>query len=132
MRVVYIPVGLRVLLIVASVLLLAFVIISSRKSKLDVRYAILWISWAIFILVIGIWPELAYSMSRAIGIQSVTNFIFLLMILLLFLLSYYSYIKMSKMNKELKQLNYELAVLKDKEKPEITQPTQEKEKELIH
>ena len=112
MNVVYIPIGLRILLILESILLVLFVIVSARKSQLDVRYAILWVSWAIAILIIGIWPELAYLISKAIGMQSVTNFVFLLMILLLFLLSYYSYIKMSKMNKELKKLNYELAVLK--------------------
>lgn len=122
MQVVYVPVGLQVLLILMSVLVLVFVIYSSKKSKMEVRYAILWITWAIFVLVIGIWPDIAYIISRAIGIQSVTTFIFLVMIGLLFLFNYYLFMKMSRMSRDIKVLNYEVARLK--------QEKEEKEKVL--
>lgn len=122
MQVVYVPVGLQVLLILMSVLVLVFVIYSSKKSKMEVRYAILWITWAIFVLVIGIWPDIAYIISRAIGIQSVTTFIFLVMIGLLFLFNYYLFMKMSRMSRDIKVLNYEVARLKQ----------EKEEKEKVH
>lgn len=115
------PLGLQIILILGALFVFVFVVYSSRKEKMDVRYAVLWIAWALFILLIGIFPQIAVEMSNAIGVISVTNFVFLVMIGLLFFFNYYLYLRISKMNKEMKKLNYEVAMLKkDDPKRNIT------------
>lgn len=108
---VYIPVGLRVALIAGSLLVLIFIIYSSVKSRMDVHFAVLWITMAAVILLIGIWPGLAAVIGEAIGFQSVSNFVFLIMTAVLFLLNYYSFLRISRMNDDIRNLNYKVASL---------------------
>ena len=96
-----IPFELQIVLIIVAIIVFAFVVHNAVKAKMDARAAVLWISWALGILLIGI--------------QYAANFVFLLMIFFLFLFTYNIYVGMSKMKKEIKQLNYEIAVLKQKE-----------------
>ena len=108
---VYIPAALRAALIIGSLLVLVFIIYSSIKSSMDVHYAVLWITMAALILLIGLWPELAGAVADWIGFQSVSNFVFLAMTAVLFLLSYYSFLKISRMNEDIRKLNYKVASL---------------------
>ena len=109
-----IPAGLRVILIIATLFVLAYMIYSSYKQKMEVRYAILWITWALFILILAIFPGIARALASSLGIAVTSNFIFLVMIALLFLFNYYLYLRMSKMKQDITNLNYELSVLKQK------------------
>ena len=112
MSIVYIPSELKWLLIITILIILAFVIYSSIKSNMNVRYAILWISWALFLLWIVIFPATAYRLSQRLGIQTFTTFLFLVMIGILFMFNYYLYVKTSKLTDEVKRLNYEVSLLK--------------------
>ena len=123
MNVVYIPTALKWLLIITIVIILAFVIYSSIKSNMNVRYAILWIVWALFLLWIVVYPATAFRVSQALGIQTFTTFLFLVMIGILFMFNYYLYVKTSKLTNEIKRLNYEVSLLKQ------TKDNQKTEKE---
>lgn len=118
MQAVYIPPVLKGLLIITILIILAFVIYSSIKSNMNVRYAILWIVWALFLLWMVLFPATAYKVSQLLGIQTFTTFLFLVMIGLLFMFNYYLYVKTSKMANEIKRLNYEVALLKQKDDKE--------------
>lgn len=118
---VYIPPVLQWFLIITVVLIIIFVIYSSIRERMNVRYAILWITWALFLLWIVIWPSTAYKVSVALGIQTFTTFLFLVMIGILFMFNYYLYLKASKLEKEIKKLNYEVALLKQPHKQEVEQ-----------
>ena len=123
MNVVYIPTALKWLLIITIIIILAFVIYSSIKSNMNVRYAILWIVWALFLLWIVVFPATAFRVSQALGIQTFTTFLFLVMIGILFMFNYYLYVKTSKLTNEIKRLNYEVSLLKQ------TKDNQKTEKE---
>lgn len=118
MQAVFIPPVLKGLLIITILIILAFVIYSSIKSNMNVRYAILWIVWALFLLWMVLFPATAYKVSQLLGIQTFTTFLFLVMIGLLFMFNYYLYVKTSKMANEMKRLNYEVALLKQKDDKE--------------
>lgn len=109
-----IPVGLRVTLIGGSLLVLAFMIYSSVKAKMDIHFAVLWITLAACILLIGIWPGIAVTIGEGIGFQSASNFTFLIMIAVLFLLSYYSYLRISNLTDQIRKMNYKIASLEKK------------------
>ena len=106
-----IPIGLRITLIAGSLLVLAFMIYISVKAKMDIHFAVLWITLSACILVIGIWPGIAVAAGNWIGFQSASNFTFLIMIAVLFLLSYYSYLRISNLNDQVKKLNYKIAAM---------------------
>ena len=110
-----IPFELQIVLIIVAIIVFAFVVHNAVKAKMDAKAAVLWISWALGILLIGIFPGITQFGAQLIGIQYAANFVFLLMIFFLFLFTYNIYVEMSKLKKEIKQLNYEIAVLKQKE-----------------
>ena len=74
---------LRISLIVASVLLLLYTVRKIRKSQLDIDDTVFWIVFPAFLLLISIFPGIAVSASRLLGIESPANFIFLAVIALL-------------------------------------------------
>ena len=108
------PMILRVLLIGASLFVLIYVTYNSIKTKMDIKFAVLWILWAIVIFILGLFPSWALAIAQAMGFQAVSNFVFVIMIAILFGFTYYTYVKMSNMDKEIKNLNYEVAILRKK------------------
>ena len=112
MSTVNIPIGLRMLLIVATLFIVVYVVRSSIHEKMEIRYAILWITWAVIIFLFSIFPGIAADLAGLIGIYSVTNFLFLVMIALLFLFNYYLFLQTSKMKQDMGKMNYEIAELK--------------------
>ncbi len=106
--------SLRILLTAVTVLVLVFVIYSSRKAQMEVRSAVVWIAWAFVLLMFALFPAAVAMISELLGFLAPANFVFLLMIGILFFFSYYLFQRMSRMAREIKQLNYEIAVLKKK------------------
>lgn len=106
--------GLRIGLLIASFIALMFVIISVKKRKLNIKYSIVWILWALLALLMAIFPQIFYEISHLLGIEMPVNAVFLIMIALLYALTFYSYMMTSKHNDEIVQLTYEIAVLKKK------------------
>ena len=64
-----IPVGLRIILIMASVFVLAYVVYSSVKEKMEVRYAILWITWAAVVLLFALLPAALLAHKKTGGMR---------------------------------------------------------------
>lgn len=106
--------SLRIGLLIASAIALLFVIISVKKKKLNIKYSIVWILWAILSLLMSIFPKTFYMFSELIGIELPVNAVFLIMIGLLYALTFYAYMMVSKHNDEIIQLTYEVASLKKK------------------
>ena len=104
--------SLRIGLLLASIIALAFVIICVVKKKLNIKYSIVWILWSLLSLFMAAFPETFYGVSHLLGIEMPVNGVFLIMITLLYGLSFYSYIMISKHNDQIIQLTYEIASLK--------------------
>lgn len=106
--------SLQIGLLLASIIALIFVIVSVKKRKLNIKYSIVWIMWAILSLVMAIFPQTFYELSHLLGIEMPVNAVFLIMIGLLYALTFYAYMMVSKHNDEIIQLTYEVASLKKK------------------
>lgn len=70
-------------MLVSSVLTAVWVLRRIRKNGVKQEDALYWICFAIMLAVLGIFPELSYKMSEALGILSPANFVFLAIIALL-------------------------------------------------
>nr|WP_295277345.1 DUF2304 domain-containing protein [uncultured Blautia sp.] len=74
---------LKALLIVASVLTVAWILRKIRKNKVKMEDAIFWIFFAAILLVLAIFPEISFKLCQIFGIISPSNLVFLVIIFLL-------------------------------------------------
>ncbi len=110
--------GLRFGLLLASLIALTFVLVSVIKRKLNIKYSIVWILWALLSFFMAAFPNSFYALSSLLGIQIPVNTVFLIMITLLYGLTFYVYLVISKNNEEIIKLTYEVSALR-KELDEI-------------
>lgn len=105
-------ISLRIGLLIASIIALLFVVFCVIKKKLNIKYSIVWILWALLSLIMAAFPETFYGLSDLLGIEMPVNAVFLIMTTLLYGLSFYSYIMISKHNDEIIKLTYEISSLR--------------------
>lgn len=103
---------LQISLFFAGIVTLIFIFITIKKTKMNIRYAIVWITWGIVVLILSIFPQLIVFLSILLGIALPVNTIFLIFMFLLYVMSFYLFIKVSQMSDEIKTLTYATAMLK--------------------
>lgn len=67
---------LRISFIVCALLMLFFVMRRIRKSSLEIDDSIFWLVLAAILIVVALFPQLAYAVSDLLGFASPSNFIF--------------------------------------------------------
>ena len=105
---------LQIFLLSGSVVVLLIVMRFAIRDRINIRFAIVWIVWAVVMIIMAIFPSIIYSISDLLGFERPVNAIFLLMIFLLYCLSFYLFLSISQHNEKILSLNYELAQLKKK------------------
>ncbi|MCF0141996.1 MAG: DUF2304 domain-containing protein [Parasporobacterium sp.] len=75
--------GLRIVLMAASVITAFFVIRKIRKAQFTIGDTLFWLVFCLMLLVLSIFPSVSFAVSEWLGFQSNANFIFLLIIFLL-------------------------------------------------
>ena len=81
-------VSLRIILVIASILVVFYVLRRIRKAKLKIEYSLFWIVFSFLLLIISIFPKIANFFAKICGIQSPVNFVFLFIIFILMLHSF--------------------------------------------
>ena len=103
---------LQITLILMSILLFLILIRNLKKGKLRSDYAIGWIICSILLIVVSIFPQIAYFGAKILGVISTANIVFAFMILMLIILVYVLFSKVSMLEEKQKNLIQELAILK--------------------
>ena len=117
---------LRLLLILASLFTTLYILKRIRHAKLQIEYAIFWLLFAGILLIISIFPNLMIMLTRAIGMQSPINCVFLVVIFTLMLKLFMQTIEHSQLEDKLKQLTQRLAIEEKLREEEQKAATQEK------
>jgi len=104
--------GLRFGLLLAALLVFILIVSTVVKRQLNIKYSIVWILWSLCTLLMAIFPESFYVLTKLLGIALPVNALYLIMIALLYALVFFVYIMISKHNDEIIKLTYEIAVLK--------------------
>lgn len=107
---------LRIGLVVISTLFFIYIVKSVRKNKLRNDYAMGWIILALGLLVLSIFPKLAYFFGGIFNVMSISNIVFAGTIFMSISLSYILFTKVSKLEEKQKDLIQEIAILKNKNK----------------
>jgi len=103
----------RILLLIVAVLTAIWILRKIRKCKVRQEDALFWICFAGVLVVLGIFPEIAYWASEILGIQSPANFIFLIIIFLLIEKMLSLSIQISMMESKMANMAAELALRAD-------------------
>ena len=74
---------LRMILLFAAVLTALWILSKIRKLKVKMEDAIFWVVFALILLILGIFPDVTYWLTRKMGVMSPANLIFLVIIFLL-------------------------------------------------
>lgn len=113
---------LRLILIVASLITTLYILRRIRHAKLQIEYAIFWLLFAGMLLIISIFPNLMIQLTRAVGMQSPINCVFLVVIFTLMIKLFMQTIEHSQLEDKLKQLTQRLAIeekLREEERKEL-------------
>ena len=103
---------LKVLSIVASGLVLVFVVELIRRGRLKERYSLLWLFAGAVLLVLSSSRTLLESLSRLLGIFYAPSLLFLLAFLFLLLITLHFTVVISGLSEKNKRLAQEIALLR--------------------
>ncbi len=104
-------IALRIALVVASLLLVLFVLKKIRKAKLNIDDSIYWITFAFALFLLSLFPQVAIWASSLLGIQSPANFVFLFMVFVVLVKLFQVSIDLSVQKHRLNSLIQKMALL---------------------
>ena len=107
-------IALRVALIIMSVITFFFVMNQIRRSKIEIGESLFWIVISVILVIISIFTQIPAFFSRLLGIQSPSNFVFLVAIFFTMLKLFTLSIEVAKEKQRMKSL-IENVALKEKE-----------------
>lgn len=101
---------LRVFLVVCAVIVLAFVVRKIKKSQLSATGSIYWLLLSLGLVVIAVFPQIAFFFSDLLGFQSASNFVFLAVIALLLIRQFSLQGQITQLQTKLTALVQEIAL----------------------
>lgn len=101
---------LRIVLIVVAVLSCIFVLRKIRKAQMRIEDTMFCLIISFGILILGVFPQIAYVMTKAIGIISPVNFVFLLFIFILLFKVFILTVQVSQLQERIKNLAQNIAI----------------------
>lgn len=97
-------VTLRIVLIVASALLVLYTLLKIRKAQLDIDDTVFWLILPLILLIISIFPRIAFAISDLLGFVSPSNFILVLVAALLLFKLFLLSVELSVQKRRLNRL----------------------------
>lgn len=95
---------LTIALIIGAFLTLAYMLQKIRKSQIQTSDAIFWFVFAICLVVIAIFPQIAFFFSDLLGFQSPSNFVFLCVVAVLVLKEFMQTVEIARLKEKLASL----------------------------
>lgn len=102
---------LRIVLIVASVLVVFYTIRKIRKSQLNIDDSVFWIGFSVMLLIMSIFPQVVTFFTQLLGIASPVNFVFLFVIFLIIIKLFKLAIDLSITKHRLNHLIQRIAII---------------------
>lgn len=97
-------VTLRVTLILGSLFFVALVFSTINRKKLQMGDSLLWLLMSLILILIAVFPQICAWASRLIGIETSSNFIYLIALAVLFILAFRLTIQNSRLQAQTRRL----------------------------
>ena len=94
-----------------SVFLFLILIKSVKKGKLRSDYALVWLLSSIALIIVAVFPQIAYFAADFIGVISTANMVFAFIIFLLIIVVYTLFVRVSSLEEKQKNLIQHIAIL---------------------
>ncbi len=101
---------LRLFMTIFAIGTFLFVFRKLRKSKVQLFEAFLWIVFSFGLVLLGVFPEIAFVFAKLLEIQSPINSIFLAIIFILIILNFLLTLKVSSLEMKVYDLVQKLAI----------------------
>ena len=101
---------------IATILLLIIIVISLKKNTISIKNSIAWLLLPIMFFLITLFPEPLTILSKWLGFETLSNFIFLVVIALLIIICFFHTVTISKQQAQITKLIQEISILKHREK----------------
>ncbi len=101
---------LTIFLVVCALLVFIFIAVKIRQEELSVASSIFWFFFLISLLLLAIFPQIAYFFSRLCNIESPANFVFLYVIAVLLVRSFMDTVQITKLHAKVNDLVQEQAL----------------------
>ena len=103
-------IALRIILIIASILLAWYILRKIRKSQMIIEDSIFWVLISFALIIISLFPNIAYELSNLIGIGSPVNFVYLVIIFILLVKVFFMSIRISQLEHKIKIVVQNIAI----------------------
>ena len=103
---------LQSILIAGVLLFLLFIILLVKRSRLQVKYSLMWILLALVYLVMGIFPGIVEGVAELLHIKEKVNALFLISVAFIFILCFVFNLLLSKQSNKIKLLIQEISILR--------------------
>jgi hypothetical protein len=121
--------NLRIIAILGSLVLLAFIVELVRRRRLKEEYSVLWVATAVLLLLLAAWSGLLRDLTHLIGaISQASTIYFFSLIFVVFLLLHFS-VRVSSLERRVVVLLQELALLGERSAQSAEEERRETERE---
>ena len=107
---------IRVCLIIGSLVTAIYVLMRVRRAKVQIEDTIFWLGFSAALLILAIFPGIAYWAANLLGFMSPINFVYIVIIFLLLVKQFFMSIRLSQLDSKVRMLTEQVAL--DREKVE--------------
>lgn len=101
------------LLIVGALVTLFFVILKIRRSEIKTADAVFWFVFVFCLLLLAIFPQIAFALSGVLGVESPANLVFLVIVAILLVKEFSASVEIAKLRDKVTYLVQEIALMDD-------------------
>ncbi len=105
---------IRVCLVVGSLITAIFVLRRVRLAKVQIEDTLFWLLFSAVLLVLAIFPGIAYWAANLLGFQSPINFVYIVIIFLLLAQQFFTSIRLSQLDSKVRILTERVALNEEK------------------
>ena len=105
--------GLVILLIVFALVWFLIILINIRKTKISIRYSLVWFLMSFVILLVGVFPNGMAKITEFLGFKTVSNFVIGIILTLLLIITLVLTKIVTKQKNQIKLLTQEISLLKE-------------------
>ena len=105
---------LRFWLIIGTFIYMGIIYFFLKRKKMTLKYSLLWLFSAVFLLLLAAFPQIAVLFAHLIGVSTASNAVYLLLLFYILLLLISLTAIVSKQHRQIKSLVQQLALLEKK------------------
>lgn len=100
----------NILLVIGSICTFLFIMRLIRKSTVRIEDTFFWIFFIVLLVLLSLFPNVAFSLSRILGFQAPINLVYIAIIFVLIINQFAMSLKISRLTIKQKELSQQVAI----------------------